>query len=338
MRAVCAEEIEMGDSAVKRILILDDEPNIVNALRRELSVGDTYGYDYQIETFTVPAEALLRAEHQSFHLALSDFRMPGMDGLEFLKALSRLQPDCARIVISGQTDLVALSKMVNETHIFRFIAKPWSEEHLMHSVAHALEFNAVRVSNRMLAEEVRNLNLPIPEAAEPRFDQILLVDDDPHVLASLSRKLTHRSQMDELYMAIHSEIGVLPTVALEERKIGVQVTASPIHALEMADKIKFSCVIADFMMREMSGVELLAQFRAKQPDCVPILISGQIEQGELIKAMDSAGIFGLINKPWQDFEIKALIAQALAYRHMLLENARLADMVREVQRELDAQA
>ncbi|MFA6314159.1 MAG: response regulator [Sterolibacterium sp.] len=313
------------------VLVVDDEPNIVNSVRRELSAASGH-YRYEVEGFTDPVQALERAASQHFDVVISDYRMPGMDGMAFLKAFAKIQPDCARMVLSGQTDMATLVKMVNETHIYRFIPKPWHDYYLKGSVAQAIQFNSVVLENKQLAQVVRDLNIPIPPLSDSDVDQILLVDDDPNILGSMSRILTHHSRIDDLYSAIRAEVSSPGGPALEEGKISVQVTPSPLHALKMADAVSYSCIISDLKMPEMNGVELLQKFMDKQPDCIRILVSGVINQDELVYAVDSAYIFGFISKPWQDYELKAMIAQALAYRKMLAENQRLAEMVRQARR------
>jgi len=310
------------------VLIVDDEPNIVSSVRRELSASSSGHYRYEVEGFTEPAKALERAQARHFDVVISDFRMPSMDGLEFLKAFAKIQPDCACMVLSGQTDMAALIKMVNETHIYRFIPKPWHDYYLKGSVAQAIQFNSALLENKQLAQVVRDLKLPIPALVESNIDQILLVDDDPNILGSLSRILTHHSRVDDLYLAIRSEVASHKGPVLDEGKISVQVTPSPLHALKMAESIGYSCIVADFKMPEMNGAELLQKFMDLQPDCSRILISGVVSQDDLVYAVDSAHIFGFIGKPWQDFELKSMIAQALAYRRMLIENRKLAEMVR----------
>ncbi len=322
----------MNTQTLQRVLIVDDEPNIVSAVRRELSAPSSGKNSYEVEGFTDPVLALERAQSQHFDVVISDYRMPGMDGMEFLKAFALIQPECARMVLSGQTDMATLVEMVNVTHIYRFISKPWHDYYLKGSVAQAIRYNSVRLENKQLAQEVRNLNLPIPSLIENNIDQILLVDDDPNILASLLRILTHRSQIDDLYLAIRSEIASHGGLILEEGKVSVQVTPSPLHALKMADATSYSCIVADFKMPEMNGVELLQKFMDEQPDCTRILISGVISQDDLVYAVNSAHIFGFIGKPWQDFALKVMIAQALAYRKMLIENRQLAEMIRVARR------
>ncbi|MBI5921351.1 MAG: response regulator [Betaproteobacteria bacterium] len=321
----------MNTQVPQQVLVVDDEPNIVSSVRRELMTASGR-YRYAVEGFSDPVQALERAKTQHFDVVISDFRMPGMDGMEFLKAFAQIQPDCARMVLSGQTDMATLVKMVNETHIYRFIPKPWHDYYLKGSVAQAIQYNSVLLENKQLAQVVRDLKIPIPSLIDNNIDQILLVDDDPNILGSMSRVLTHHSRMDELYSAIRAEVASRSGPVLEEGKISVQVTPSALHALKMADAISYSCIIADFKMPEMNGVDLLQKFMDKQPDCIRILVSGVISQEELVYAVDSAYIFGFIAKPWQDFELKSLLAQALAYRRMLAENLKLAEMVRQARR------
>ena len=68
-----------------RVLVVDDEEGIVNAVRREFSTPPFKRFRYEIECFTNPLLALERAKEQEFEAVLSDYRMPEMNGLDFLK-------------------------------------------------------------------------------------------------------------------------------------------------------------------------------------------------------------------------------------------------------------
>lgn len=316
----------------RHVLVVDDEPNIVSAVQRELNAPPFVRYHYAVEGFTDPVRALARAGEQAFDAVICDYRMPGMDGIEFLKALTSIQPDCARIVLSGQTDMDALIRMINETHIYRFIPKPWHDYYLKGSLLQAIEYAGVLSEHRRLAALVRaNGLLPLP-VQERIPDQVLIVDDDLSVLNSLSRVLTHHSRVDDLFSAIRAEVAHQPGPMLEEGMISVQVTPSPRHALKMAEDLTFSCVVADYRMPEMNGIDLLQRFSDIQPDCARILLSGGISENDLIFAVDSAHIFAFIDKPWTDFELKALVALALSRRRMLIENKMLAEMVKSSRR------
>lgn len=317
------------DHSPRHILVVDDELGILHAVERELKGRSLGRYTFTVAGFTDPRQALAAAERQTFDAVISDFRMPGMDGLEFLKALALVQPDCPRLVLSGQTDMDNLVRMVNETHIYRFIAKPWPAYMLQAALTQAIDYARTLAENRRLAEAARQRQLTelLPEPAA--VEQLLIVDDDMGVLNSLARVLTHHSKSDGLFAAILAEQHGQPhRQTLAEDRISVQITPSPAYALQMAERVEFSCIIADYRMPEMNGVELLQRFADRQPDCSRILISGQIGEVELAQAIQQAHIFAFVEKPWSDFELKTNIALALAQHRIQLENRWLAGFMR----------
>lgn len=140
-----------------RLMLVDDEPNILNSLRRALNAmpADTFGGHPTVETFSSPAHALARAQEVAFDLVISDYRMPGMDGVAFLEKLIAIQPNIARMILSGYADLSALVSAINRAQIVRFIAKPWDEIDLELSIRQALSHRALLVENARLADLVR---------------------------------------------------------------------------------------------------------------------------------------------------------------------------------------
>ena len=137
-----------------RILILDDEENIVNALKRSLRKVA----DWEVETFISGAEAVRRAEASSFDLFISDYRMPEMNGVEFLSKIKRIQPNAARMILSGFRDLEALVGAINEAEIFRFLNKPWNDYELILTIEQALIYKNMLSENLYLANQVREQN------------------------------------------------------------------------------------------------------------------------------------------------------------------------------------
>ena len=318
---------------LRSVLVIDDEQGIVNAIRRELSTPPLGRYRYAVEGFTDPAAALQRAKEKEFEVVITDFRMPQMDGLEFLKQLHAIQPDCMRLVLSGQTDMAALVEMINQTHIYRFIPKPWSGYFLKSSVMQAIDFRSTEITNRRMAKVLRDKGIDLPRDAINTVDQILVVDDDINVAHAIARDLTHHSRLDDVFSAMRSEMKQHGAPELDAERISVQVTESPAHALKMADGTSFSCVIADYQMPGMDGGKLLEQFAEKQPDSMRILVSGVASLDQIVFALDMAHIHNFIAKPWVDYELRAAVAQALTTRRLRLENEVLAKMCRA--RDLD---
>ncbi|MBS1198254.1 MAG: response regulator [Proteobacteria bacterium] len=144
---------------MSRIMIVDDENAILQALRRLLrAVPCTCGnssFELEIETFDSAPAALEHARHHAFDLFLTDYRMPGMDGVAFLKAVKAIQPDAARLILSGYADLNALMRAVNEVGIDRFIGKPWNDYELASAIAQSLAHRDLMLENRRLADLMR---------------------------------------------------------------------------------------------------------------------------------------------------------------------------------------
>jgi response regulator RpfG family c-di-GMP phosphodiesterase len=136
---------------MNRIMIVDDEPNILSSLTRVLRRRD----DWEVETFDTVAEALKRIQTMPFEIVISDYRMPEMDGVEFLNEVRKFQPEAIRIVLSGITELQAILDAINEAEIHRYICKPWDDQDLIATIGTALAHREVLVENRRLADRVR---------------------------------------------------------------------------------------------------------------------------------------------------------------------------------------
>lgn len=144
---------------MSRIMIVDDETSILQALRRVLRVAPCAcggrDFELEIETFDSPVAALEQARQYPFDLFLTDYRMPGMDGVAFLRAVKEIQPDAARLILSGYADLNALMRAVNEVGIDRFIGKPWNDYELVSAIAQSLAHRELLLENRRLADLMR---------------------------------------------------------------------------------------------------------------------------------------------------------------------------------------
>jgi two-component system probable response regulator PhcQ len=140
-----------------KLLILDDEPSIINAMVRLIAriPPEQLNGRTEVRTFTDPALALACVREEPFDLIVTDFRMPSMDGLTFLQHAIEHQPDVARIIISGHADLPVVLSAVNAARIFRFVSKPWDDAELQQSIVQALQVRSLQQENQRLADLVR---------------------------------------------------------------------------------------------------------------------------------------------------------------------------------------
>jgi len=137
----------------RTLLLVDDEPNIVSALKR-LFRRDGYA----ILTANSGDEGLALLAAHKIDLIISDQRMPGMTGVEFLRAAKALYPDTIRIVLSGYTELQSVTDAINEGAIYRFLTKPWEDEPLREQISKAFEYKELLEENRQLDIKIHNTN------------------------------------------------------------------------------------------------------------------------------------------------------------------------------------
>ena len=119
-----------------RLLIVDDEPAVLSALRRELR--GHFGEALAIETCAEPGLALARLREQAFDIVISDLRMPEIDGISLLTVVSALLPRSVRIVLTGSADLASAQRAIADAGVFRYLTKPWSQAELRSHVAAAM--------------------------------------------------------------------------------------------------------------------------------------------------------------------------------------------------------
>ena len=147
-----------GDHAMSSLLIVDDEPNVLNALRRlcQNSAIPPALPDPSVTTFTSPLAALAHVAKHKIDLVISDYRMPEMDGAVFLTRVKEVQPDAARIILSACTDMDGIIRAINHAGIFRFVSKPWSDHDLKAAIIEVLAHRNLLLENRRLADELRS--------------------------------------------------------------------------------------------------------------------------------------------------------------------------------------
>lgn len=142
-----------GMKRSRTLLLVDDEANILTSLTRLLRADG-----YQILTAPDAEQGLdLLARHR-VDVIVSDQRMPGMSGVEFLRRVKVLHPATIRLVLSGYTDLQTVTDAINEGAIYKFLTKPWDDSHLRANIQEAFRTKEQADENRRLHSEVPQAN------------------------------------------------------------------------------------------------------------------------------------------------------------------------------------
>lgn len=162
---------------MNRILLVDDENNVLNSLRRVLQRAFA-DEGLSIEICNDPRLALEWAGSEMFDLVISDYRMPPMDGVAFLKGVRQMQPDAVRLILSASTDFDALMSAVNEAEVFRYLTKPWDDDELVAAVRLGLARRAQCLEDRRLADQARLLQ---GEMSAEEIELCRLEADEPGI-------------------------------------------------------------------------------------------------------------------------------------------------------------
>lgn len=150
-----------------RLLLVDDEENILRSLRRSLR-----NEPYQVETACSGEEALDLMAKQRIDLVISDARMPGMDGPTLLAQIKRHYPWCIRILLTGYTDITSTIKAINEGQLYRYIKKPWEDDELRLIIRQALAFQYSERRRRALEKLTRKQNQELKELNASLEDRV----------------------------------------------------------------------------------------------------------------------------------------------------------------------
>ena len=114
------------------LLLVDDEPNILNALKRLLRREN-----YRVLTASSGAEALEILAMQPVQVIISDQRMPEMSGIELLSKVKSLYPQTVRIILSGYSEAGTVTDAINQGAVWKYLTKPWDDETLKEEVRKA---------------------------------------------------------------------------------------------------------------------------------------------------------------------------------------------------------
>jgi two-component system probable response regulator PhcQ len=171
---------ETDERPLRRVLIVDDEENVRNAMRRSLRKEG-----YELHFAEGPAEALEIMAELPIDLVLSDHMMPQMTGMEFLTLVHDRYPEAMRLMLTGHADMDTAIRAINQGEIFRFLTKPWDDVELKVTLFMAFGRQDLERENRRLLATVRRQQrfLANLETEHPGIGQVAR-DSDGAILLS----------------------------------------------------------------------------------------------------------------------------------------------------------
>jgi response regulator RpfG family c-di-GMP phosphodiesterase len=204
---------------LESVLFVDDDANILAGYKRQLRSL------YNIETAINGQQGLEILTLQGpFGVVVADYRMPGMDGNQFLSKAKEVSPDTVRMMLTGHAELSQAIEVINQGHIFRFLTKPCSQETLVKALQAGLEQYRLITAERELLEKtlghsIRLLTDVLSLANPVAFSQMLNI-------RKVARKITTSMRLLDSWQyelaAMLSQIGciALPSSVLEKMHAG----------------------------------------------------------------------------------------------------------------------
>ncbi len=148
------------------ILYVDDEESNLKGFK------SIYFTDYTIYTAISGKDALDILSNHEVHIIITDQKMPGMTGVEFLNNTMSKYPDPIRIILTGYSDIEVLMKAINECGIFRYLTKPWNETEMNMTINQAIDTYNLRKENGELIKKLTDANATLEEKVLERTKKI----------------------------------------------------------------------------------------------------------------------------------------------------------------------
>ncbi len=224
----------MSEQAARKekILFVDDDHNVLDAFRRN------FYKIYDLETAAGAREAAgIIARKGPFAVVVSDMRMPGVDGVQFLTRLKEMAPDTVRIMLTGYADVQSSIAAVNEGNVFRFLTKPYSTQQMQRTLEDALRQYRLVTAEKQLLEQTLSGSIKVLTE--------LLAMVNPEAFGRANRIHRHVRQVG-LHLgitktwelenaALLSQIGcmLLPTEALEKMARGESLSGEERQIYDM---------------------------------------------------------------------------------------------------------
>jgi DNA-binding NtrC family response regulator len=265
------------------LLFVDDEERILRSLRM------MFAQQYQVRTTTSGVEALDILRNERIHALVSDQRMPIMAGVDLLRHARDISPNTMRMLLTGYSDLEAVTGSINEGEIFRYISKPWNPDEIRVTIDKAVD----------IALELEAPVFPGVADTQPATpDTMLVIDEDPDVAAQIKalvdEKMPQRVQI-EWAGDVESVFRIM-----EKREIAVVITEVRLHGEDLTDLIK--------------------SLKQHQPHTISLALTRYQDSATLVGLINQAQIHRFLLKP-----IRAQLAwrgiESGLQRHHALKNA-----------------
>ena len=240
-----------------RILFVDDDSNILDGYKRQLRK------QFSIETAEGGEKGLEAVKNNGpFAVIVSDLKMPGMDGNQFLAHVKEISPESTRILLTGYADLRSAIEAINNGRIFRLLTKPCDKIDLIQTLENGIEQYQKNVRSKAGTDALESLSKK----------KILIVDDEPATVRLLQKSLKDINEVE------------------------IQTAENGRKAIKLLNRENFDLLVCDIFMPQINGLQLLNYVNKHIQGIRVIVLTGDGTQ-KMEDKIKSIGSYQFYEKP-----------------------------------------
>ena len=259
------------------VLCVDDEPALLRSLQWLLEK------DFDVKIAVGGEEGLRVIGEHDFDVIISDQRMPGMTGAEFLCQARAVSPRAMRILLTGYTDMEALLSSVNEGEIWRFVNKPWNREELSKLVENAAK----------IARESDRVDFEVP-LENSRGGKVLVISND-----------------HDLYYAFKEN---------PVDNVDIFYTDNLAQAVQVVSNEQIGTIVSEVKIGSTDVTHFISLLKRKQPEIVSVVVADETDLKQLVKLINDGQVYRYTKKPVQESYLKHLVNSAMAKHEQLVND------------------
>jgi DNA-binding NtrC family response regulator len=274
----------MNTTNKPRVLCVDDEPSVLRSLNWLLRSR------FDVSSATDARVGLELIRNGDFDVVISDQRMPEMTGTEFLEQVKKTSPNTMRLLLTGYSEYQDVLRSVNESEVFRFINKPWDNQHLIDTVSYAA--NVARDAPLRDTAEAVMSDSELDSLQGSSTEAVLLMDPDPAV--------EHRLR------------GVLGDEML------LLWARNPGETVSLLHRHKVAVLVADTRLGCRPTLDLIRAVKRSSPNIVAMIHTAERDSATISRLINEGQIFRFIAKPAGPGYLNRMIRSALKKHRSLM--------------------
>ncbi|MEQ9101743.1 MAG: hybrid sensor histidine kinase/response regulator [Imperialibacter sp.] len=296
------------------ILYVDDESNNLIVFR------NAFFRNFKVITSNSAEEALSILKTEVVQVIISDQRMPGMTGIDFLSKANQISPDSIKMILTAYSDIDVILKAVNEVGIYQFILKPWDSNHLLLTLNNAIQKYELSTQNKALIDDLGKAKANLEQKVIERTQELATKNKELSTLNEVKDKffsiISHDLKLPIASLNILLEIMLSFKHQLDEQKVHdlgekakeylqhvTQLLDNLLHwSLSQTGDIKISNKKTDLVKVAKGQVDLF-DFLASQKDI------------QIVMETDGHPLWSMVDENMVSLVLRNLISNAIKYSH-----------------------